>query len=138
MQIVALVTENKHGMAVSLHANEAAALEDVKRELVSDFDLDEAEAKDMTAADLGEWIAEEGHHYNFTFQDITAPAYRVTVTDRTTEATVSDRLLLSNDLDSAKSALGVDWNRFGFGYANREAILWSTGSDDPVERIVSE
>lgn len=137
MQIVALVTENKHGMAVSLHANEATALADVKRELVSDFDLDETEAKDMTAADLGQWIGEEGHHYNFTFQDITAPAYRVTVTDLTTDAILSDRLLLSPDLDSAKSALGVDWNRFGFGHADREAILWSTGSEDPVERITA-
>ena len=135
MRIVALVTENKHGMAVDLHPSFDAAVADVRRELVEHYDLDETEAATMDAADLGQWVGEEGHTYSFTIQEIDAPVYRVTVTDLTTEKTLSDRLLLSSDLESARSAMGVDWNRFGFGHDDREVILWGTYSDDPIDRI---
>lgn len=137
MKVVALVTENKHGMAVDLFATEAAALADVKRELHEHFDLDLGEATDWTAADLGQWIGEEGHTYNFTMQDIDAPGFRVTTTDLTTGAVLDDRLVDGHEITDARAVAGVAWNRFGFGHTDREVVIWSAASDDPVERITA-
>lgn len=120
---------------VEFFATEAQALDAVKSYLIDDYGLDEKVAKILSAEEVSRFINEQEIEFEFTFEAVSAPAYRVTVTDLTTEVTLVDRLLHTVTLEGARESLGSTWNQFGLAGPNREAILWSTGQDEPVERI---